>query len=294
MTSWSFALNDFNEMFSRFVETNYDDDRSSLHAAVRYCLNGRGKRVRASLAMMVCQSYQQPYQRAFSSATAVEMIHAYSLAHDDLPCMDNDDIRRGRPSLHRAFDEATALLAGDALLTDAFNVIMDEVFFQSAHNLSAEDRLRQVGELAKAAGGRGMVLGQSMDMTWTGRMGFDKGVLDAIHAGKTGALLGAACAMGAIAAGADTQDVARWRECGILTGLAFQAVDDTLDLREGTGKSSGKDDAQGKLTYLTLFDRKKVLELAEDYTEKATALIPNSCEKQSIVAYLQALIHRKN
>ena len=139
-----------------------------------------------------------------------------------------------------------------------------------------------------------MVLGQSMDMTWTGRKGYDKGVLDAIHAGKTGALLGAACAMGAISAGADDLDVARWRECGVLTGLAFQAVDDTLDGREGTGKSLGKDVAQGKLTYLTLFDRKTVLGLAEDYTEKAKTLIPSTCERQSIVDYLNALIHRKN
>ncbi len=284
---------EFSNVISSFVVSHYSDDRSPLHAAIRYCLGGAGKKVRANLAMLVCQSYRQPSNRAFRAAAAVEMIHAYSLAHDDLPCMDDDDMRRGRPSLHRAFDEATALLAGDAILTDAFRVLADEAFFLPAQILPVPDRLRQVTELARAAGGQGMVLGQSMDMAWTGRTGYDRPVLDAIHAGKTGALLGAACAMGAISAGADASDVARWRECGILTGLAFQAVDDTLDACAGTGKSLGKDQAQGKLTYLTLFDRQAVLRFAEESTEKAMALIPTSCEKDPMVEFLRGLIHRK-
>jgi geranylgeranyl pyrophosphate synthase len=283
----------FVECFTGFLRAHYRDDRSFLHGAIRYCLGGSGKKVRANLAMMVCQSYGQSIERAYTAAAALEMVHAYSLAHDDLPCMDNDDMRRGRASLHCAFDEATALLAGDAILTDAFRVLADDTIFAWPRVVSSSDRLRQITELARAAGGHGMVLGQSMDLAWTGRKGYSQTDLDAIHTGKTGALLGAACAMGAISAGASDVDVNGWRECGILTGLAFQAIDDTLDVRQGTGKSLGKDDAQGKLTYRTLFDCDDILELANDCTARAIQLIPTGCDSQRIVEFLLALIRRQ-
>lgn len=292
MTRQPDAIDSFNQMFDRFLSTNYSDDSSPLHSAIRYCLGGQGKKVRARLAMMVCSSYGQSNERAYAAAAAVEMVHAYSLAHDDLPCMDDDNFRRGRPALHRAFDEATALLAGDAVLTDAFRILADEKFFDASEVLPATDRLRQVAELAAAAGGHGMVLGQALDMTWTGRKGYDKGVLDAIHTGKTGALIGAACAVGAIAAGAQAADVHSWRSFGILTGLAFQAVDDTLDKQVGTGKTSGKDDAQGKLTYLTFFNSDLVRQMAMEYTGNAAKLIPASCEKKLILEFVESLVYR--
>jgi geranylgeranyl pyrophosphate synthase len=137
-----------------------------------------------------------------------------------------------------------------------------------------------------------MVLGQSLDMAWTGRKGYDKRVLDAIHTGKTGALIGAACAVGAIAAGAQAADVHNWRSFGILTGLAFQAVDDTLDKQAGTGKTSGKDDAQRKLTYLTFYNSDLVRQMAMEYTGNAAKLIPASCEKKWILDFVESLVYR--
>jgi geranylgeranyl pyrophosphate synthase len=287
------AMNIFSHVFGNFVASAWDDHESSLHKAIRYCLEGDGKRVRASLALMVCQSYGQDPRKALSAGAAVEMVHAYSLAHDDLPCMDNDDFRRGRPSLHKAFDEVTALLAGDAILTDAMRVISDVEFFPDGAFVSDTDKIRMIRELSLAAGGHGMVYGQNLDMFWTGRGQCDKSTLDKIHKHKTGALIGGACAMGAVAAGAPADHVPRWRQFGILIGLAFQAVDDTLDIKETTGKTKGKDKEQGKLTYLSLHSCEEVQRMVHAYTEEAVGHIPPGLDSGEIVSFVRDLIARK-
>jgi geranylgeranyl pyrophosphate synthase len=206
--------------------------------------------------------------------------------------MDNDDFRRGRPSLHKAFDEVTALLAGDAILTDAMRVISDSAFFPDGAFISDGEKIGLIRELSLAAGGHGMVLGQDQDMFWTGRGHCDKGTLDGIHKRKTGALIGGASAMGAIAAGAPADHVTRWRQFGILIGLAFQAMDDLLDNKETTGKTKGKDQIQGKLTYLSLHGCEEVQRMVHVYTEEAVDLIPAGLKTEDVVSFVRALIAR--
>lgn len=283
----------FSHVFQHFVATRWPDRDSRLHQAIQYCLGGDGKRVRANFVLLVCESYGHGSRQAFSSALAVEMVHAYSLAHDDLPCMDNDDFRRGRASLHRAFDECTALLAGDAILTDSMRVLVDEEFFPDAGFVSYSDRVKLVRELTTAAGGQGMVYGQDMDMYWTGRGDYDVRALETIHRLKTGALMGAACAMGAIAAGAPPDHVARWRTFGANVGLAFQAIDDAIDGKKTTGKTPNKDKSQKKLTYMTLFAAEDVLALAAEKTAEAKNLIPGNVSADRLIQFVVHLLSRQ-
>lgn len=285
-------FNLFTSVYQPWVEKTWATENSRLHNAIRYCLSGEGKRVRATISMMVCEAYGKDPRFALPAAVSTEMIHAYSLAHDDLPCMDDDDLRRGRASLHKAFDEATALLAGDAILTDSFRVLSDADFFPSEFKLTIEQRLKSVTELSLAAGGQGMVLGQDEDMFWTGRGHYDLKTLERIHRGKTGALLGASASMGAIAAGAPDSSIPQWREFGVMIGLAFQALDDLLDESNSTGKSKGKDKAQGKLTFLAQYTNDEVLSLAKSYTQTAIALIPDKDRARYLIEFVEKLVFR--
>ena len=283
----------FSRSFDNFLDSQWRDGESRLHHAIKYCLSGGGKRVRASLAMLVCSAYEKNPRLALSSAAAVEMVHAYSLAHDDLPCMDDDDMRRGRPSLHRAFDECTALLAGDAILTDAMRLLVDDDFFPDASLVRVSDRVRLVRELSSAAGGFGMVYGQEKDIFWTARSKFSLGDLELIHRAKTGALMGAAAAMGAISAGATDESVQIWREFGVLLGLSFQAIDDALDASAATGKTPNKDQQQKKLTYMTLFERDKVIEIAKSHSTTAIQLIPGNVRRDELINFIGTLVSRE-
>lgn len=267
------ALKDFFEaQWTSHLERHYANP-VRLAQAIHYALAGDGKRVRAVLAMLVAEHFGRNPRVALSAATAVEMIHSYSLAHDDLPCMDNDDWRRGKPSLHKAFDEASALLAGDAILTDAFRVLTDGDFFADAMLVNGDARAKQVMLLAKAAGSKGMVLGQDRDLWWTGREGILESALNEIHELKTGALIGAACAMGAAAADASKAQVNAFETFGRLIGIAFQAIDDTLDDSYATGKTAGKDLAQGKLTYLRFHSTQEVIAQALALSTRAATLV---------------------
>jgi geranylgeranyl pyrophosphate synthase len=280
----------FEVVWNDFVQNTYSL-KTPLHEAIKYCLLGSGKRVRARSAALAFAHYST-FQRSYLSASvAVEMIHAYSLIHDDLPCMDDDDWRRGRPSLHKVFGEATALLAGDAILTDAFRVLTDEDFFPDNQFVPSEIKIKQVGILTRAAGGNGMVLGQSLDLYFTGRHDVTKDILDKIHRGKTGALLGASFALGAAAGGASKKDTDRWYDFGILIGLAFQAIDDTLDDALTTGKTAGKDVEQAKLTYMTFFTKDEVKKKAEVYTHQATSGLPVTPSGE-LLDFVSALILR--
>ncbi|NBC12655.1 MAG: geranyl transferase [Gammaproteobacteria bacterium] len=242
-----------------------DASPERLHAAMRYAVLGSGKRVRPILAYAAAQAAGVAWERIDAAAAALELIHASSLVHDDLPALDDDDLRRGRPTCHKAFDDATALLAGDALQTLAF-----EVLAADEHNPPAA-RVRMVARLAQAAGAAGMLGGQALDLASEGQQ-LDLDALKDIHRHKTGALIRAAVAMAAIAAEESAQQMAdaadnaqtpaqtpaqtaamdHYAAC---IGLAFQIQDDLLDVEGDTaviGKTSGADAAHHKATYPSL------------------------------------------
>ncbi|MFD1982543.1 polyprenyl synthetase family protein [Mesorhizobium newzealandense] len=220
-----------------------------LMAAMRHGVLNGGKRLRPFLVMESAALFSADGEAALRIAAALECVHCYSLIHDDLPAMDDDDLRRGQPTVHRAFDEATAILAGDALLTLAFDIIADE-----ATVLPAERRAALVLALARAAGAGGMVGGQKLDLEAEQAPPDEAGIIR-LQAMKTGALIRFACEAGALIAGAPAEDRERLAEFGSAIGLAFQLADDLLDLTADAsqmGKATGKDAAAGKATLVAL------------------------------------------
>ena len=245
-------------------------EESEVCRAARYSLLGGGKRIRAILTLSVCDMLGGEMQAAAQFAAAVEMLHCYSLIHDDLPCMDNDDFRRGRPSCHKQFGEATALLAADALVTAAFEVL--------AHaKCSAESRIEAVQLLAKGGGDRGMLYGQELDKHFETVRAGEAELLN-LHAHKTGALIIAAVELGCAAAGVrpgtDTRK-ALVRYAAEL-GLVFQIVDDILDVTSTTeelGKPVGSDADNDKTTFITLYGLQGAHEEAERHNAAALAAL---------------------
>jgi geranylgeranyl diphosphate synthase type II len=222
-----------------------------LYAAMRYSLFNGGKRIRPLLAYAACEALGGAPEQANAAACAVELIHAYSLVHDDLPAMDDDDLRRGQPTTHKAFDEACAILAGDGLQTLAFEVLAD-----ATHNpLNAELSLSMLSVLARAAGPAGMVGGQAIDLGSVGQA-LDQNALETMHRHKTGALIEASVQLGALASGqADEHALKALHTYARAIGLAFQVQDDILDVESDTatlGKTQGKDQAHDKPTYPAL------------------------------------------
>jgi geranylgeranyl diphosphate synthase type II len=224
---------------------------SLIYQAMRYSVINGGKRVRPLLVYAACEALGGSLERADAAACAVELIHAYSLVHDDLPAMDDDDLRRGQPTTHKAFDEASAILAGDGLQSLAFEVLADG----QRNPLSAEVRLDMISHLAKAAGPAGMVGGQAIDLGSVGQW-LDQGALEIMHRHKTGALIEASVRLGALASGeADHLSLRALQEYAQAVGLAFQVQDDILDVESDTatlGKTQGKDEANHKPTYPAL------------------------------------------
>ncbi|TVP54786.1 MAG: geranyl transferase [Halomonadaceae bacterium] len=226
-----------------------DQSPQQLHQAMAYAALGGGKRIRPALVRAAAHTFGGSDQAAMPAAVAVELIHAYSLVHDDLPAMDDDDLRRGQPTCHVAFDEATAILAGDALQALAFQVLGETVA------IAAETRLQMVCLLSRAVGHGGMVGGQAMDLAATA-MTPDAAQLEKIHRLKTGALIEASLKLGALSAGiTDPQALTSLSHFGSAIGLAFQVKDDILDVEGSTqviGKPQGSDYHQHKLTYPAL------------------------------------------
>ena len=245
-----------------------------LHGAMRYAVFGGGKRVRPALARAACRAAGGDAALATEPGCALELIHTYSLIHDDLPALDDDTLRRGRPTVHVAYDEALAILAGDALLTEGFAVLAR--YPEGA--VHAELRAEACSVLAAAIGSLGMVGGQVEDLEATGG-GADPQRLDRIHRAKTGALIGAAVELGAVLGGAGGVRRRAFRQFGDRLGLLFQIADDILDVT-GTaaslGKSPGKDAAAGKLTYPLVHGltatRDRLAALAEELAAEAGAL----------------------
>ncbi len=239
-----------------------------LHESMRYSVLNGGKRIRPVLLLAACEAVGGDILTALPAACAVEMIHAYSLIHDDLPAMDNDDLRRGRPTNHKVYGEATAILAGDGLLTEAFILL-------SRHDVlpevAATDRLAMINLLATHAGTRGMVGGQMVDMEVEGTS-IDLPILEYIHTHKTGALIKAAVEIGGLIGGAMPYQREALRRYAAAAGLAFQIADDILDVTavtEKLGKRSGSDQQRGKATYPALLGLAEARERARELNEVA-------------------------
>ena len=228
-----------------------DEPPATIHEAMRYSVFAGGKRLRPMLALFGCEAVGGKLEDAMPAAMALEMIHTYSLVHDDLPAMDDDDFRRGRPTCHKVYGEAVAILVGDALLTQAFQVLADP----TATDVPAARRLQIVTEIASAAGSLGMVGGQTMDIQAEGKA-LDPTTLLTLHSKKTGALLRASLRVGGLAGGAGDAAMASLTRYGERLGLAFQIVDDILDIEGSSvemGKTAGSDMRKQKATYPAVF-----------------------------------------
>lgn len=237
---------------------------AEIGQAARYSLLGGGKRIRAVLTLASCRLSGAPAEKALDYACALEMLHCYSLIHDDMPCMDNDDFRRGRPSCHKQYGESTALLAADALVTAAFEVIAQA-------DLSAESRVAAAAILAKAGGARGMLYGQELDKRYETQPATEEELRE-LHAHKTGALIIAATELGCAAAGAEPAIRQALADYAAGVGLVFQIVDDILDVTSTTeelGKPVGSDADNDKTTFVTLYGLDGACDLAQRHNENA-------------------------
>ena len=238
-----------------------EQDPVNIHQAMRYSLFAGGKRIRPLLAVASAEAVSDAPVGIESCACALELIHTYSLIHDDLPALDNDDLRRGRATCHKVYGEAMAILAGDALLTLAFEVL------SKLDGPAAQTRVELVRELATASGTvGGMIGGQVNDIEGEGKHP-TAALLESIHRAKTGALLRASVRMGAIYAGADSAQLAALTQFGEHIGLAFQIVDDILDVEqssEALGKTAGKDAAQEKITFPAVYGIERSRAMAEE------------------------------
>jgi len=262
---------------------------AEIHRAIRYSLFAGGKRLRPVLVLAASDAVGGVRSEAVPFACAVELIHTYSLIHDDLPAMDDDDLRRGRPTSHKVFGEANAILAGDALLTRAFHLLAEVPAGWDAERL--QRRLRATAVLGEACGTAGLIGGQVVDLASEGRS-IDAATLERIHAAKTGALLSACVRGGALLGGADAATLDSLGRYAAAIGLAFQVVDDLLDATESSatlGKTAGKDRHTDKATYVKLYGIEATREKAQALQAQALQALAPLGERAGVLA---ALAHR--
>ncbi|MBW8000663.1 MAG: polyprenyl synthetase family protein [Planctomycetes bacterium] len=260
-----------------------------LGEVFKYVLEAEGKRIRGALVLWGCEVVSgQVNRNAEIAAAAIEMVHTYSLIHDDLPAMDDDEIRRGKPACHIAFDEATAILAGDGLLTLAFEILSKEID-------DAGVAIKLVGQLAGSAGPAGMVAGQLADLQSEKTKGSEE-QLEYIHTNKTAKMFQCSVAMGAIAGGAKRGEYESLCEYGLKIGLGFQVADDILDVSGSSkqlGKTAGKDEKAGKITYPSLLGIEGSKERAVKLAEEAVEALGSFGEKAEVLRQLaKALLER--
>jgi geranylgeranyl diphosphate synthase type II len=245
-----------------------DQYPQTIHKAMRYSLFAGGKRLRPILAMAAAEAVGSRAENVLPVAGAVELVHTYSMIHDDLPAMDNDDLRRGQPTSHKVFGEAIAILAGDALLTMAFELLTDPSFTSA---ISYGQYLEIIGELALAAGSRGLIGGQVADIESEGKQ-VDFPLLEYIHTHKTGSLILASVKMGGLAANCSSSHLGALSAYGERVGLAYQIIDDILDVEGKStelGKNTGGDVSLGKATYPALWGMKQAKEQAQNLITSA-------------------------
>ncbi|WP_411266015.1 polyprenyl synthetase family protein [Bacillus sp. NMCN1] len=283
LTTRKQAIEDY--LFTYVQELTIPED---LKSSMLYSLKAGGKRLRPVLVLALLHAYGKNEEDGIPVGCAVEMIHTYSLIHDDLPCMDDDDLRRGKPTNHKVYGEATAVLAGDALLTESFRLITSQL----ASSVSADKKLRIVDELVKSAGALGMVGGQFDDMEAEQKQ-VSLTELESIHARKTGKLLTFSVAAGAMVAGASDDDIEKLREFSYHIGIAFQIRDDILDLEgseEKIGKRVGSDTANEKSTYPSLLTLSGAKEKLHEHITRAKEIVSNLQLEQQLLHDLCDLI----
>jgi geranylgeranyl diphosphate synthase type II len=267
----------------------------TIHRAMRYSLFAGGKRIRPVLVLASGEAVGGAREELLPLACAVEMIHTYSLVHDDLPAMDDDDLRRGKPTSHKVFGEAIAILAGDALLTHAFRQLASVP--QRASDGLVRRRLDALATLAEACGTAGLIGGQVMDLESEGRS-IDRAALERLHRAKTGALLGACVRGGAILGGAPADELEALSRYASAIGLAFQVVDDVLDATgdaQSLGKTAGKDEAARKATYVSLHGIERARELAADLLQGALAAVaPLGARAGLLQALARQIVDRRS
>lgn len=277
--------NEINECLNNLT-THLKDGR--VKEALKYSLEAGGKRLRPMLMLSAIRSYGLDYHPYIPFACAIEFIHTYSLIHDDLPAMDDDDLRRGKPTCHKKFDEATAILAGDALLTEAFRILSFEL-----PDFNPCKRIRLIQILSEASGQNGMVYGQQQDLYFEEK----KATLDEledIHQHKTGCLIQAPLLMASVIC--DENDYEKWLRIGQLMGQAFQIQDDILDVigdEKKLGKQVGVDAIHNKSTYVSLLGLEKAKEILNEYHQEALASIYTLTINHGLmIAILESLVHR--
>ncbi|MDD6059738.1 MAG: polyprenyl synthetase family protein [Ruminococcus sp.] len=292
----------FNEKLASYIEyteanlkkyNNHDIStaaQSELVDAMNYSLEAGGKRIRPVLVYAFCEALGGDYTRAAAPASAIEMIHTFSLIHDDLPAMDDDDFRRGKPSCHKKYGEAMAILAGDALSVLPFGIIADDVV------LTPDEKVRIISRLAKSVGRSGMIGGQVIDMANEERTDVTEEQLRYMYRCKTGELIAVSCAMGCICAGASDEVISTACDYGFSLGLAFQIIDDILDVTSTTeelGKPVGSDEAENKTTFVTLYGVDKAREIADNITAQAMESLDKCGGSDFLRELTEMLLNRK-
>ena len=293
----------FNEKLASYIEyteanikkyNNHDIStaaQSELVDAMNYSLEAGGKRIRPVLVYAFCEALGGDYTRAAAPASAIEMIHTFSLIHDDLPAMDDDDFRRGKPSCHKKYGEAMAILAGDALSVLPFGIIADDAV------LTSDEKVRIISRLAKSVGRSGMIGGQVIDMANEERTDVTEEQLRYMYRCKTGELIAVSCAMGCICAGASDEVISAACDYGFSLGLAFQIIDDILDVTSTTeelGKPVGSDEAENKTTFVTLYGVDKAREIADNITAQAMEFLDKCGGSDFLRELTEMLLNRKN
>lgn len=266
---------------SQLIERiNLLNSPKSLKASMLYSVEAGGKRLRPIIMMAACEAYDKEHQLVLSPAVALEMVHTYSLIHDDLPSMDNDDFRRGKPTNHKVFDEATSILAGDALLTCSFQQIAED------YSLSNEQKVFLINNLSKASGPIGMVGGQLLDMEAEDKQ-TDLDELEQIHTLKTGQLLSFAVVAGAYVGGANDSQITYLKDFAYYLGLVFQVQDDILDVSGDPlllGKTVGSDEKRLKSTYPKLLGLEGAIKQKEHYVQKAKSALKSARVEHTVLA----------
>lgn len=296
-------MSNFNDTLNRYIEfterelkqyNNYSHENRpqvKLIDAMNYSLRAGGKRIRPALVYAFCEALGGEMEMASAPACAIEMIHTFSLIHDDLPAMDNDDFRRGKPSCHKAFGEALAILAGDALSVLPFEIIAD------TPTLTAEQKVLIISVLANSVGRDGMIGGQVIDMENEERTDVDEENLRNMYRCKTGQLIAVSCVMGAICADADNETIRATAEYGLRLGFAFQVIDDILDVtstEEELGKPIGSDEAENKTTFVTLYGIEKAQQIADKATSEALEWLDAVPNNDFLKELTVTLLKRKN
>ncbi len=291
-------LNFYVDYVEKQIDSLFKDNTSlqkEVFDAMDYSLCAGGKRLRPVLTLACCDMLGGSLEDALRFAVGIECIHTYSLIHDDLPCMDDDDLRRGKPTCHKKFGEATALLAGDGLLTYAFEHMTDIAEFKST---SAEVVLKVVNEISRGAGVNGMIGGQVVDLALEGMVDIPLDTLNYMHYNKTGQLIRVSVMAGALCGGADEEELKALLTFADNLGVAFQIQDDILDYTgdvAALGKNTGRDMKIGKTTYVSIFGCDEAKAKMQEYTDKAvTALSVFGDRAEFFVELANSLVNRKN